>query len=71
MADWHRAGACDGFVLSGPVMPGGMRRILDLVVPELQRRGVFRKDYEHGRTLRESLGLPRPPNRFFEKVAAE
>jgi len=42
-------------------------------VPELQRRGIFRKEYE-GKTLRENLGLPRPENRFFqhakEKVRA-
>ena len=37
---------------------------VDKVVPELQRRGIFRREYE-GRTLRENLGLPRPPNRFF------
>jgi alkanesulfonate monooxygenase len=34
-------------------------------VPELQRRGLFRRDYE-GTTLRENLGLPRPKNRYFE-----
>jgi len=34
------------------------------VVPELQRRNLFRREYE-GKTLREHLGLPRPPNRFF------
>ena len=40
------------------------RSSLDKVVPELQRRGIFRKEYE-GPTLRENLGLPRPKNRFF------
>jgi hypothetical protein len=38
--------------------------VVDHVVPELQRRGIFRREYE-GRTLRENLGLPRPANRFF------
>jgi alkanesulfonate monooxygenase len=66
MEDWFRSGVCDGFVLSGPVMPDGMRRIMQMVVPELQRRGVFRKDAEDGKTFREALGLERPKNRFFE-----
>ena len=39
---------------------------VDRVVPEVQRRGLFRREYE-GKTLRENLGLPRPENRFFEK----
>ena len=58
MEAWYRERACDGFVISGPVMPGGMRRILDMVVPELQRRGLFRREYE-GTTLRDHLGLAR------------
>jgi alkanesulfonate monooxygenase len=70
MEDWFRSKVCDGFVISGPVMPGGMQKILDLVVPELQRRGVFRKDHEAGKTLRETLGLRAPPNRFFDRRAA-
>ena len=69
MEAWYREKGCDGFVLSGPVMPGGMRRILDMVVPELQRRGVFRRDQGPG-TLRGGLGLDRPPNRFFDVSAA-
>jgi hypothetical protein len=47
-----------------PVSAGRARRFHDKVVPELQRRGIFRREYE-GRTLRENLGLPRPRNRFF------
>ena len=43
---------------------GGLDAFVDKVVPELQRRGIFRREYE-GRTLRENLGLPRPANRFF------
>jgi len=38
-------------------------------VPELQRRGIFRRDYE-GKTLRENLGLPRPTNQFFANGGA-
>jgi len=45
-------------------VPGGLDDFVDLVVPELQRRGIFRREYE-GMTLRENLGLPRPANRFF------
>jgi alkanesulfonate monooxygenase len=44
--------------------PGGLDDFCEKVVPELQRRGLFRREYE-GRTLRENLGLPRPKNRFF------
>ena len=44
--------------------PGGLDDFVNMVVPELQRRGLFRTEYE-GRTLRENLGLPRPANRFF------
>ncbi|HAO40071.1 MAG TPA: LLM class flavin-dependent oxidoreductase, partial [Afipia sp.] len=52
-----------------PSLPQGLDDFVDKVVPELQRRGIFRKDYE-GRTLRENLGLPRPKNRFFEPAGA-
>ena len=51
----------------------GLDDFVDKVIPELQRRGIFRKEYE-GTTLRENLGLPRPENRFFptaRQVAAE
>ncbi len=47
-----------------PFLPAGLEAFVDKVVPELQRRGIFRREYE-GRTLRENLGLPRPANRFF------
>ena len=46
----------------------GLDDFCDKVVPELQRRGLFRREYE-GTTLRENLGLPRPPNRFFDQTA--
>ena len=46
--------------------PGGLDDFVDQVVPELQHRGLFRREYE-GKTLRENLGLPRPENRFFAK----
>ena len=56
-------GACDGFAILVPYMPGGLADVVDLVVPELQRRELFRTEYE-GTTLRENLGLPRPENKF-------
>lgn len=59
MAQWFTAGACDGFNILAPYHPGGLAAFVDGVVPELQRRGLFREDYA-GRTLREHLGLTRP-----------
>lgn len=56
---WFRGGGADGFNVMPPYLPGGLDDFAELVVPELQRRGLFRTDYE-GRTLRENLGLPRP-----------
>ena len=52
-----------------PYLPAGLDDFVDQVVPELQRRGIFRREYE-GTTLRENLGLPRPKNRFFETRGA-
>ena len=62
-------GACDGFNVMFPFLPAGLDDFVDKVVPELQRRGLFRREYE-GATLRENLGLPRPGNRFFEQRRA-
>ena len=62
---WVEETDVDGFNLAYAVMPETFADFVDLVVPELQRRGIFRKEYE-GKTLRENLGLPRPKNRFFE-----
>ncbi|MEN0075323.1 MAG: LLM class flavin-dependent oxidoreductase [Paracraurococcus sp.] len=64
MQHWLESEACDGFNVMFPFLPAGLEEFVDQVVPELQRRGLFRRDYE-GRTLREHLGLPRPGNRFF------
>jgi FMN-dependent oxidoreductase (nitrilotriacetate monooxygenase family) len=68
MEEWLEGGACDGFNVMFPYLPGGLDDFVDKVVPELQRRGLFRKEYE-GTTLRENLGLPRPENRFFSAQA--
>jgi len=72
MEEWLETEACDGFNVMFPYLPAGLDDVVDRVVPELQRRGLFRRDYE-GKTLRENLGLPRPQNRFFadQKHAAE
>ena len=64
MEEWFFGEACDGFNIMFPWVPGGLDEFVDRVVPELQRRGLFRREYE-GKTLRENLGLPRPENRFF------
>jgi FMN-dependent oxidoreductase (nitrilotriacetate monooxygenase family) len=63
MEDWFRNDGCDGFNLQPSTFPGGSDDIAKLLVPELQRRGLFRTEYE-GRTLRENLGLPRPASRY-------
>ncbi|PKP85331.1 MAG: nitrilotriacetate monooxygenase [Alphaproteobacteria bacterium HGW-Alphaproteobacteria-2] len=52
-------GAADGFNIMAPVLPGGLEEFVDLVIPELQRRGLYRTGYQ-GTTLRDHLGLPRP-----------
>jgi alkanesulfonate monooxygenase len=64
MEEWLLGEGSDGFNIMFPFLPAGLDAFVDKVVPELQRRGIFRREYE-GRTLRENLGLPRPANRFF------
>jgi N-acetyl-S-(2-succino)cysteine monooxygenase len=59
MEEWFRAGATDGFMVRISHLPDGLEKFVSLVVPELQRRGLFRKDYS-GSTLRDHLGLERP-----------
>jgi hypothetical protein len=53
----------DGFVIMPAYFPGAFDDFVNLVVPELQRRGLFRRDYS-GSTLRDHLGLLRPGSRF-------
>ncbi|MDZ7961574.1 MAG: LLM class flavin-dependent oxidoreductase [Aulosira sp. DedQUE10] len=65
MEQWLTEEGSDGFNVMFPFLPEGLNDFIDKVVPELQRRGIFRKEYE-GKTLRENLGLARPANRFFE-----
>jgi len=64
MQEWLEREACDGFNIMFPTVPAGLDEFVEMVVPELQRRGIFRTEYE-GATLRENLGLKRVGNRFF------
>lgn len=57
MEDWFTSGACDGFILPPTIFPTTFEEFGRMVVPELQRRGIFRRDYA-GRTLRENLRNP-------------
>jgi len=63
METWFKEGAADGFNICASHLPGGLEDFAALVVPELQRRGLFRTEYE-GTTLRENLGLPPVENRY-------
>jgi len=63
MQAWFEADACDGFNITPATLPGGGADFVELVVPELQRRGLFRTEYE-GRTLRENLGLRPVTSRY-------
>ena len=63
MEEWFTTGAADGFNIIPPFFPNSLEEFNALVVPELQRRGLYRTAYE-GKTLRENLGLPRPPSRY-------
>ena len=63
LQEWFENEAADGFNILPPWLPTGLNDFVDLVIPELQRRGLFRTEYE-GRTLRENLGLPFPENRW-------
>lgn len=69
MQEWLEAEGCDGFNVMFPYLPQGLDDVVDRVVPELRRRGIFRAAYE-GRTLRDHLGLPRPENRWFPASGA-
>lgn len=64
MEEWLQTEASDGFNVMFPFLPQGLDDFVDRVVPELQRRSLFRREYT-GTTLRDHLGLKRPANRFF------
>lgn len=63
MEDWMKGEAADGFILLLPSLPSSLTDVAQLLVPELQRRGLFRTEYE-GTTLRANLGLSTPINRY-------
>ena len=63
MQEWFESGACDGFMLSGAVLPQGFDDFIDHVLPILKERGLFRTEYEAD-TLRGNLGLTKPENRY-------
>lgn len=65
LQEWFENGAADGFNIMPPYLPGGLEDFVDLVIPELQNRGLFREEYT-GHTLRDHLGLSRPANLFQE-----
>ena len=65
MEEWLMTDGCDGFNIMFPYLPDGLDNFVEQVVPELQKRGLFRTEYE-GTTLRANLGLPRPDNQFFK-----
>lgn len=56
MEVWLEAGVADGFNLMPPTLPGSLEDFVELIVPEMQKRGIFREKYE-GHTFREHLGL--------------
>ena len=64
MQAWLETGAADGFNIMFPTVPAGLDDFVQLVIPELQRRGIFRTEYA-GTTLRSHFGLARPENQFF------
>jgi len=70
LQEWFENGAADGFNIMPPYLPGGLEDFVDLVIPELQRRGLFRTEYT-GSTLREHLGLKRPLNTVLLEKAKE
>lgn len=63
MQAWFEGYGVDGFLFHAATLPGGLEDFVNLVVTELQNRGLFRSEYE-GTTLRENLGLPRPASRY-------
>lgn len=67
--EWFTLDAADGFNIMPPYLPSGLDEFVELVLPILRHRGLFRTEYE-GQTLRENLGLPRPANQFSTVTAS-
>jgi alkanesulfonate monooxygenase SsuD/methylene tetrahydromethanopterin reductase-like flavin-dependent oxidoreductase (luciferase family) len=70
LEEWFLGGAADGFMITPAYFPASLDEFIELVVPELQRRGHFRTDYQ-GSTLRDHLGLPQPVNQFARAAGGE
>lgn len=68
MAEWLDCGAADGFNVMPPLFATGLVEFVDHVVPLLQSMGVYKREYREG-TLRDKLGLLRPPSRYAAKTA--
>ena len=68
MEKWFRGYGVDGFLVQPAYLPGGLDDFVDLIIPELQSRGLFRSDYD-GTSLRDNLGLKRPPSRYAATIA--
>jgi N-acetyl-S-(2-succino)cysteine monooxygenase len=68
LEDWYRGGAADGFNIMPATFPAELHDFVDQIIPELQRRKLFRTEYE-GTTLRGNLGLPIPKNRWATTTA--
>jgi alkanesulfonate monooxygenase SsuD/methylene tetrahydromethanopterin reductase-like flavin-dependent oxidoreductase (luciferase family) len=66
MEQWFVGRAVDGYLIQPPQLPTGLDEFIDQVVPVLQERGLYRTEYE-GSTLRENLGLKRPPSSYANK----
>ena len=62
--DWYTSGACDGFNIHVGYQPDGLAQFVDHVIPELQRRGIYKTEYGPG-TLRDKLGFGVPANPWF------
>jgi len=69
MEEWLTTDAADGFIIQASYLPGGFEDFVNLVMPELRRRGLFRTEYA-GLTLREHLGLRRPESRYSKQRQA-
>ena len=70
MEEWVTTGACDGFNYMAPIFPSQLDELVATVIPELQRRGLYRTRYEAS-TLRGNLGIPRRESRYVRQQVAE
>ncbi|MCZ8389599.1 LLM class flavin-dependent oxidoreductase [Achromobacter xylosoxidans] len=69
LQQWFEEDGADGFNIMSPWLPGGLDDFIELALPELRRRGLFRTEYS-GTTLRQHLGLARPAHRAVAAAAA-